>query len=82
MMVKWMPAQVRSTESQALGNSCDGDSWRTGDSGGPYAMKIDDVDTLIGIVSWGLGCARPGFPGVNTEVAFFTEWIKEQTGIP
>ncbi|XP_065167431.1 trypsin alpha-3-like [Atheta coriaria] len=36
-----------------------------GDSGGPLAMG----NTLVGIVSWGRGCALAGYPGVYTNVA-------------
>jgi len=32
-----------------------------GDSGGPLYDKDNDV--LIGVVSWGFGCAHPDFPG-------------------
>ena len=36
-----------------------------GDSGGPLFVECDD-DTvvLVGIVSWGIGCADAGAPGV------------------
>lgn len=48
-----------------------------GDSGGPVAVK----GRLAGIVAWGLGCARKGYPGVYTEVAWYRDWIKKQTEI-
>jgi len=50
-----------------------------GDSGGPLVCDDLDVPYLCGLVSWGNGCARPGFPGVNTEVSYFVDWIREQT---
>ncbi|MDJ1130519.1 serine protease [Streptomyces iconiensis] len=49
-----------------------------GDSGGPMFRK-DDADkwVQVGIVSWGDGCARPGKPGVYTEVGTFAADIKK-----
>ncbi|KDQ66615.1 serine protease [Streptomyces halstedii] len=47
-----------------------------GDSGGPMFRK-DDAGAWIqvGIVSWGQGCARAGYPGVYTEVSTFASAI-------
>ena len=39
-----------------------------GDSGGPFVYDRASVFELIGVVSWGLGCARPGVYGVYAEV--------------
>ncbi|XP_069056228.1 plasma kallikrein-like [Pleurodeles waltl] len=46
-----------------------------GDSGGPFACKSEDVWYLVGITSWGEGCARQEQPGVYTKVSEFTDWI-------
>ncbi|MEK2472933.1 MULTISPECIES: S1 family peptidase [Streptomyces] len=49
-----------------------------GDSGGPMFRKDDAGQWLqVGIVSWGEGCARPGKPGVYTEVSAFAADIKK-----
>jgi len=50
-----------------------------GDSGGPlFVRRPAAADTLIGVVSWGAGCARPGRPGVYTKVSAFADWILKQ----
>merc|ERR1712025_1032563 len=48
-----------------------------GDSGGPFIAGEPGSEELIGIVSWGIGCARKGYPGVYTEVSYFVDWIME-----
>ena len=49
-----------------------------GDSGGPISAKLGGVYTQVGIVSWGLVCADPTFPGVYTRLSAFTNSIKGQ----
>ena len=46
-----------------------------GDSGGPMVIRKDDSWQLIGLVSWGYGCALPGYPGVYTRISKFTDWL-------
>nr|ACF93734.1 serine protease 1 [Hypoderma diana] len=42
-----------------------------GDSGGPLVSG----NVLVGIVSWGMGCAVPEYPGVYADVAYLHSWI-------
>ena len=43
-----------------------------GDSGGPMACE----GTLCGIVSFGKGCAKPGYPGIYTRVTTYRDWVE------
>lgn len=62
---------------QGTGDSCHGDS------GGPLVVPNSQGSgeyLLAGVISWGYGCAEPGFPGINTRVARYVDWISDVTG--
>lgn len=46
-----------------------------GDSGGPLVVADGDGFIQAGVVSWGFGCADPGFYGVYTRVSEYKSWI-------
>ncbi|XP_037619147.1 coagulation factor VII [Sebastes umbrosus] len=53
-----------------------------GDSGGPLVTEYKKKAFLLGIVSWGKGCARPGNYGIYTRVSNYLEWIHNRTATP
>ncbi|XP_049870792.1 trypsin-1-like isoform X2 [Pectinophora gossypiella] len=47
-----------------------------GDSGGPLLVQDGDKFQIVGIVSWGVGCGRPGYPGVYTRITRYLPWLR------
>merc|ERR1711990_913082 len=54
-----------------------------GDSGGPLVAQDSEHHgwALVGVVSWGIGCARRGLFGVYAEVALYLPWIAKSFGL-
>jgi len=55
-----------------------------GDSGGPIVLRTTDssnnvVDEIVGITSWGIGCADAKYPGVYSRVSQGADWIIDKT---
>jgi len=52
-----------------------------GDSGGPLVAADPAKNhslSLVGVVSWGFGCAEPDSLGIYSEVSHFTDWLQGQ----
>lgn len=51
-----------------------------GDSGGPLMTEGPNERTMIvGVVSHGIGCGSPGYPGVYTRTTTYLDWIEKNT---
>lgn len=49
-----------------------------GDSGGPLFLEYTPhYYYQVGIVSYGIGCARAELPGVYTRITSFLDWIQK-----
>jgi trypsin len=50
----------------------------TNDSGGPAFVTQGTETTIVGITSFGKGCALPNTPGIYTKVSGVKDWVMSQ----
>ncbi|XP_076065729.1 venom protease-like [Oratosquilla oratoria] len=48
-----------------------------GDSGGPLMVNKVLQTYVVGVVSFGVECGRPDFPGIYTRTGAYLDWIKD-----
>jgi len=65
------------TDDMICGEASGQDSCQ-GDSGGPFTVEVEGHHHLVGVVSWGHGCAVEGLPGVYSSVSYHREWLNQQ----
>lgn len=63
------------TKMTCAGGIKAGEDSCNGDSGGPMTRAQGNDRVLVGLVSWGKGCAQAGQPGIYTAVSAYRDWI-------
>ena len=52
-----------------------GEDTCSGDIGGPLTVTKDGKDVLVGLTSWGVGCAQAGRPGVYARISYAKDFL-------
>ncbi|GLV32016.1 uncharacterized protein CBL_07775 [Carabus blaptoides fortunei] len=83
---KQMLQSMKLDESKMIGAFCagyveGGTDTCQGDSGGPLQVRMsseEEVYMILGITSFGFGCAKENLQGVYTDVSHYLNWIREK----
>ncbi|ETN66205.1 hypothetical protein AND_002009 [Anopheles darlingi] len=72
------PAREVETEAESISAAMP-DTSQYGDSGGPLQCRISKRGPwiLVGITSFGSGCAFKNYPDVYTKISFYRQWIAD-----
>lgn len=75
--------QINQTAHICAGVTDGGQDACFGDSGGPLVATLPGTDALrlVGVVSFGLGCARVNTPAVYARTSYYLPWIQARTGL-
>lgn len=73
-----IPYQGRVTENMIAAGYKEGQKDACqGDSGGPFVVRDENLNLVLGgATSWGIGCARPKFPGIYANLSVLGDWVK------
>ena len=52
------------------------------DSGGPLMVRDDERIVVVGVISTGIGCAKPKLPGLYTRISSYSTWIRAHVQEP
>lgn len=66
---------IWTAKSLCAGSADPGRDSCVGDSGGPLTRLQKGERVLVGVVSFGIGCAHKGIPGVYMRVSAYQDWI-------
>ncbi|KAK9885755.1 hypothetical protein WA026_013626 [Henosepilachna vigintioctopunctata] len=79
----WYKSQGKKTKIQGTqicaGHEQGGIDACWADSGGPLMVNMEKSEQMmvVGVVSTGIGCARPFLPGLYTRISDFIPWIRK-----